>query len=128
MTAAEEVCEIVITAPDAQWIKDFTTYLITERLVACGHQQMIESTYTWQGTVHNATETRVALHTRATLFDRIAALATERHPYDVPCIIALPITHASPEYATWILNNTVNEPAMHRPDQPKASAEPGLPR
>lgn len=106
MTAADEVCEIIITAPEAQWIKDFTTYLITERLVACGHQQMIESTYTWQGTIHNATETRVALHTRATLFDRIAALATERHPYDVPCIIAMPIVAASNAYRSWILSAT----------------------
>ena len=107
MNPTQDICEVVITAPSAEWIQDFTTYLINERLAACGHRQTIESTYTWQGDVHNDTEFRVAIHTRTALFERIAALVHERHPYDVPCIIALPITHASPDYGSWIRDSTL---------------------
>lgn len=84
MTATQDICEIIITAPDAAWIEDFTTYLITEGLAACGHRQTIESTYTWQGDLHNDIEIRVAIHTRTALFDRISDLALERHPYRFP--------------------------------------------
>ncbi|MBK8460315.1 MAG: divalent-cation tolerance protein CutA [Micropruina sp.] len=80
--------------------------MIDQGLAACGHRQTIESTYTWQGDIHRATETRVSIHTRIALFDRIAALAKERHPYDVPCIIALPITHASVGYTAWVRRST----------------------
>jgi len=109
MSATQDVCEVIITAPDPQWIKDFTTYLVNEHLAACGHWQSIESTYTWRGAIHHDTETRVAIHTRTALFDRIAALATDRHPYDVPCVIALPITQASDDYVRWILESTTAE-------------------
>src|SRR6478735_5330351 len=78
--------------PVDQGLHDLLGY---EHLAACGHRQSIESTYTWQGAIHHDTETRVAIHTRTALLERIAALATDRHPYDVPCIIAVPITQAS---------------------------------
>lgn len=109
MNPTQDICEVIITAPAAEWIEDFTTYLISEGLAACGHRQTIESTYTWQGALHSATETRVAIHTRIALFDRIASLAKERHPYDVPCVIALPITQASRDYAAWIRQSTIAE-------------------
>ncbi len=35
--AADEVCEVVITAPDPDWLVEFTRRLVTDRLCASGH-------------------------------------------------------------------------------------------
>lgn len=67
----DSLCEVIITAPDEQWLVDFTTQLITDRLAAGGHHTTIRSVYTWNGSIHDRPETRVALHTRTSLVDTI---------------------------------------------------------
>lgn len=110
MTAeADEVCEVIITAPDEAWLLDFTRHLVEVRLAACGHHTPIRSIYTWAGAIHDESETRVALHTRASCVPAIIAITNDRHPYDVPCVITLPITQADPAYRAWILESTTHE-------------------
>jgi periplasmic divalent cation tolerance protein len=52
--------------------------------------------------VHDEREARVALHTRLSLVDAIVTRAGELHPYDVPCVIALPLTGGNPAYLRWL--------------------------
>ena len=99
----EEFCEVVVTADDADWLAGFTRTLVEERLAACGHTlAAVRSIYRWQGAVHDESEARVALHTRRALVPAIAARADELHPYEVPCVIALPIVGGNPAYLDWI--------------------------
>ncbi|MGY1835258.1 divalent-cation tolerance protein CutA [Blastococcus sp. SYSU DS0510] len=103
----EEFCEVVITAADADWLAGFTRTLVEERLAACGHHTApIRSVYRWQGEVHDEPEARVALHTRRALVPRIVARTRELHPYDVPCVIALPLVGGNPDYLRWIDEET----------------------
>lgn len=103
----EEFCEVVITADDAGWLAGFTRTLVEERLAACGHTATaIRSIYRWQGAVHDDAEARVALHTRRALVPAIVARAGELHPYDVPCVIALPIVDGNPAYLEWLAAET----------------------
>ena len=105
--AAEECCEVVITAGDAGWLAGFTRTLVEKRLAACGHLvDPVRSVYRWQGEVHDEPEARVALHTRRSLVPAIVARTTELHPYDVPCVLALPVTGGNPEYLAWVLAET----------------------
>lgn len=108
MSVDQCVCELVITAPDPEWAAKITRSLIDRKLVACGHQFPIQAIYTWQGKTEANTETRVAFHTRVELVDEISAIVTATHPYEVPCVIAVPITSASPSYADWIIATTAN--------------------
>lgn len=101
-----DLVEVVITAPDEEWLLAFTRRLVEQRLAACGQHTPIRSVYTWQGQLHDEHESRVALHTRAAHFDAIVALTNAEHPYEVPCVISLPITNANPSYRTWILDST----------------------
>ena len=104
MTA--EVCEVVITAPDAEWAADFTRMLVEARLAACGHQTAIRSIYRWDGAVHDNAETRIALHTQLTHADEILRLTNQAHPYKVPCFLVQPILSTSPDYGAWIIDCT----------------------
>jgi periplasmic divalent cation tolerance protein len=103
----EECCEVVVTAADADWLAGFTRTLVEERLAACGHHiAAIRSVYRWQGAVHDDAEARVALHTRRALVPAVVARTQELHPYDVPCVIALPLVGGDPAYLRWIAEET----------------------
>jgi periplasmic divalent cation tolerance protein len=103
----EEYCEVVVTAGDADWLAGFTRTLVEERLAACGHQlEAIRSVYRWQGEVHDEREARVALHTRRSLVPAIVARTEQLHPYELPCVIALPLVGGNPAYLRWIAEET----------------------
>jgi periplasmic divalent cation tolerance protein len=109
----DEVCEIVITGPSQEWAAAFTRQLVDDRLAACGHIiPVIRSIYRWEGSVHDETEARVALHTRRSLVSAIVDRANRDHPYDLPCVIALPIVDGNPAYVDWVLNETANDEAV----------------
>jgi periplasmic divalent cation tolerance protein len=107
--SSDEFCEVVITAADAGWLAEFTRTLVEDRLAACGQLVgPIRSIYRWEGAVHDETEARVALHTRRSLVDAIVARAGEEHPYDVPCVLALPLVGGNPAYLAWLAAETAN--------------------
>jgi periplasmic divalent cation tolerance protein len=111
----EDVCEIVVTGSDSEWLSGYTRTLVEERLVACGHQlAAIRSVYRWEGVVHDEAEARVALHTRRSLVPEVVARTAELHPYDVPCVIALPLVGGNPDYLRWVVRET-REPRSRTP-------------
>lgn len=102
-----DVVEVVVTGPDADWLAGYARTLVEERLAACGHQlAAIRSVYRWEGAVHDGAEARVALHTRRSLVPALVARTRELHPYDVPCVLALPVTGGDPGYLRWVLAET----------------------
>lgn len=101
------VCEVVVTADDPEWLASFTRRLVEDRLVACGQVvTAVRSTYRWKGAVEEATEARVALHTRVELVDAVVERAAREHPYDVPCVLALPVLGGNPDYLAWVERET----------------------
>lgn len=102
-----EVCEVIITAPDADWLAAFTRRLVEDRLCASGHHiTQIRSIYRWRGQIYDVSEARVALHTRASLLKEIIERTNNEHPYEVPCVIALPVADGNPDYIGWVLAET----------------------
>jgi periplasmic divalent cation tolerance protein len=107
LSEEQEFCEVVVTAADADWLAGFTRTLVEERLAACGHVfPAIRSVYRWEGTIHDDGEARVGLHTRRSLVPAIVERADQLHPYDVPCVIALPIVGGHPGYLRWLAEQT----------------------
>ena len=102
-----DVGEGVVTGPDADWLAGYTRTLVEERLAACGHViPAIRSVYRWEGPVHDQREARAGLHTRRSLVPAIVARTAELHPYDVPCVIALPLVGGNPAYLEWLTAET----------------------
>ena len=103
-----DFCEVVVTAADAGWLAGFTRTLVEERLAACGHViPAVRSVYRWEGAVHDEAEARVGLHTRRSLVPAVVARTRELHPYEVPCVIALPLVGGNPDYLRWIARETL---------------------
>jgi periplasmic divalent cation tolerance protein len=71
-----DLCEVVITAPDPDWLRRFTRELVDQRLCSCVHNfSPVHSIYRWQGEVHERTEGRASVHTRRELVAAIAERA-----------------------------------------------------
>jgi periplasmic divalent cation tolerance protein len=103
----EPICEVIITADSEDWLINFTRSLVQDRLVACGQQiARIRAIYRWDGEIQDAQEIRVALHTRASLVPAIVERTRREHPYEVPCVLALPVQAGNPDYLEWVIEET----------------------
>lgn len=102
-----DLSEVVITAPDPDWLLDLARQLVSEGLAASVHvYQPIRSVYRWRGEVIERAEGRVSLHTRTELIPAIVERVTSVHPYEVPGISARPIIGGNPEYLHWMATET----------------------
>jgi len=105
-----ELSEVVITAPNPDWLLDLTRELVAERLCASVHNfAPVRSIYRWQDEIVERVEGRASLHTRAALVQVIVDRVKAAHPYEVPGISARPITDGNPEYLRWISDQTKDE-------------------
>jgi periplasmic divalent cation tolerance protein len=66
----------------------------------------VRSLYWWKGKVEDASECLLLFKTRAALLDELERIVKEVHPYEVPEMIALPITRGSRPYLDWIAEST----------------------
>ena len=94
--------EIRITAPDADVAERVSRLLVEGGLVACVQEVPITSTYVWNGAVERSTEVLLLAKTTAEAFDAVCEAITEVHPYEVPEILAVPVSAALDAYATWV--------------------------
>ena len=76
-----ELCEVVITAPDPGWLKDFSRKMVEQRLCASAHNfTPVQSIYRWHGEIYERTEGRVSLQTRRDRVAEIIALSQAGTP------------------------------------------------
>jgi len=95
---------IVITTTETQdEAKQIARTLVEARLAACVQVVgPITSIYRWEGAVEEAAEFLCLVKTRADLFDQVEAAIRDRHSYDVPEIVAVPIERGSEPYLDWL--------------------------
>src|ERR1700733_12605617 len=80
---------------------------VESRLAACAQVAgPMTSTYWWDDGIERAEEWLVMLKLPADRYDELAALLAERHSYDEPEIIAIPILRGSSGYLNWITEET----------------------
>ena len=102
-----EAVFVYVTAPSAETAAAIARAVVEERLAACGNLiGGMRSIYRWQGAIVEAEETVLILKTRAALFEALAARIRALHPYDCPCIVALPLAAGTPDYLGWIFAET----------------------
>jgi periplasmic divalent cation tolerance protein len=76
--------------------------LVTDGLAACAHVDAgIRAWYRWQGALECDREVTVRLKVRHDRLEACCARLRELHPYEVPMILAWPVTHADAAYLDW---------------------------
>lgn len=96
---------ILSTCPDSATAERIANTLVEEKLAACVNiLPQAQSVYRWRGKVETGSETLVLIKSKAVNFGSIATRIQSLHPYELPEIIAVPITEGSPEYLSWLAN------------------------
>lgn len=81
--------------------------LVSEGLAACVTRLPgVHSVYQWEGKVEEAGEILLIAKTRASLWDALRERVLALHSYEVPEIVALPITQGHLPYMEWIDRST----------------------
>lgn len=103
---------VYVTAEDAETARRIGRAVVEARLAACANVlDGMDSIYWWEGTVQEAREAVLILKTTAERFDALAARVRALHPYDLPCIVALPVVAGHAPYLDWIARETQASPA-----------------
>jgi len=100
---------VVLCTCPAEVARDLARPLVEERLVACVNiVPGLTSIYRWEGKVCEDGESLLVMKTRAALMEQLSARIVELHPYDVPEVIALPLSpgEGNPAYLDWLLEQT----------------------
>ena len=103
---ADEVLLVLSTFPDRGNARRIAEKLVTQDLAACANiTAQVESIYRWQGKIESATEVLAVFKLAANGYEVFEKALKALHPYKVPEIIALPVTHGSKEYLRWVCEN-----------------------
>ena len=106
--AAPSPLLVLTTMPEREAAEALARELLAARLAACIHiGATVRSLYHWKGEIETAAETPVAIKTRVGLYARLEQAIRLRHPYELPEIVAVPITHGLPDYLDWIAAETL---------------------
>lgn len=80
--------------------------LVEQKLAACVQISAIDSVYIWKGEVQEEREFRVLVKTTCERYSDVERAIRELHTYDLPAIIALPVTQAYQPFADWVAENS----------------------
>lgn len=95
--------QVLTTAASEQDARALAGGLVEARLAGCAQVMgPVTSVYRWEGRIEEAQEWLCVVKTRRALHDRVEAFIRERHTYQVPEIIAVPISAGSPQYLAWL--------------------------
>jgi periplasmic divalent cation tolerance protein len=98
---------VVTQMPDRASALTLARSLVESRVAACvSIGAPVESLYHWRGKIETAQEIPVVVKTRADRYADVEAAIRARHPYELPEIVAVPITHGLGPYLQWIVDET----------------------
>lgn len=100
---------VLTSMPDREAALALARTLVTGRLAACvSIGAPVESMYHWQGQIETAREVPVVIKTRAPLYRQVEAAIVASHPYELPEVVAVPISHGLAPYLDWIAAETAS--------------------
>lgn len=102
-----EVLLVITNTPDRATAERMAEALVTERVAACVNiLAECTSVYHWEGKLERVGEVPLLIKTSRTAWPRLEAELRKLHPYELPEIIALPVTAGLPEYLDWVVLET----------------------
>jgi len=103
MKSAARFAIVLVTAPDLKTARMLTRAALQARLVACANLVPgVESHYWWQGRLETGTEILIIFKTRKSQLRVLEKLILEKHRYDTPEILALPLSAGTRKYLEWL--------------------------
>ncbi|MGI9291699.1 MAG: divalent-cation tolerance protein CutA [Gammaproteobacteria bacterium] len=102
-----ETLIILCTCPDDAVAAELSRRLIEQGLAACINRfGGLTSVYKWEGEMKEGTEVQLVIKTSEQAVERLIEELKQLHPYELPEIIAVPITAGYNPYLEWIREST----------------------
>lgn len=99
---------VLSTCPSHEEALRIAKQLVEEQLAACVNiSAPVTSIYRWQGALEQSEEVMLVIKSREHLFGRLRQRLAELHSYDVPEVVAIPVTGGLDAYMEWWDRETV---------------------
>lgn len=94
---------LMCSCPDQQTALGLAEHLVAEQLAACvSLLPGVTSVYRWEGEMQHQSEVLLLIKTTLERVEQLTERLRRLHPYEVPEIIAVPITEGLHDYLSWI--------------------------
>ena len=94
---------VYITTKNEEEALTLANFAVEKNLAACGNIfPKMKSVYKWNEKLQNDDETLLILKTNSSKYPLLKKLIKEKHSYEVPCILKIPIIDGNKEYLKWI--------------------------
>ena len=95
------------TFPDIDTAQRIARHIVQAKLAACVNIiPQAQSIYMWEGEECSESECVALIKTTEGTYTELESLIQQHHPYELPEIIATPITKGSKDYLSWLTTNT----------------------
>ena len=102
-----EVLIVFTHLPDRASAERIAEALVTEGVAACVNVLAeCASVYRWQAKIEHSREVPLLIKTTHEAYPRLEIELRKLHPYEVPEIVAIPVTAGLPEYLNWVVQET----------------------
>lgn len=97
---------VLVTTPDLKVARRLARAALEAKLIACANiVPKIESHYWWQGKIERGGEVLIVMKTTRRQLKALEKLVVEKHPYDTPEFIAVPLAAGNARYLDWICDS-----------------------
>ncbi len=94
---------IYVTVKDKEEARRIGAKLLEDRLIACANiLDGLTSIYRWEGEVCASQEALLLAKTTEEKIPLVVDSIRAMHSYELPCIVAFPITSGLPEFMKWV--------------------------
>ena len=106
-TELKDILIVIVTAANQEEAAKISQRAVKTRQAACATTiPTVCSTYWWEGELITDQECIVLLKTTADKFEALQETIRTMHSYEVPEIIAIPVSHGLPQYIEWVMKET----------------------
>jgi periplasmic divalent cation tolerance protein len=96
---------LYVPCPNKESAAQIAQTLLEEKLIGCANIfNGMESLYWWDGKIDRASEVVLILKTipRPGSQEILTKRIEELHPYDIPCVMTLPVLGINESYKNWL--------------------------
>ena len=92
----------VTTVADEETARQLSAWIVEQKFAACVTRLQAQSTYYWRDALEDTAEILLLIKTTREAYARLQQALPERHPYELPELIVLPVVDGASNYLQWL--------------------------